>query len=241
LRTPLQAFLSEVEILRTNIEERMGGEEAGSLLRSIKQLDLIGVFMNMTINRSIDFTKASSGIKLNPSIESTDFSEALAWAAGCMTTSHSSVPIVFAPMAKSIHHQIYTDKQWLMENTLCLLSNALKFTTEGEITIRYSLETSPPVVDAAHCLSAAGAGGGGAGAGGVDNAAENGGRERDIELGVPVSVSVERGGGGPESAAAPMLRVEVEDTGIGIAQEHRQHLFKPFMQVCNLLTHSLTC
>ena len=102
LRTPLQAFLSEVEILRGNIENHTASEQSNVLLESIKQLDLIGVFMNMTINRSIDFTKSSSGIKLNPSIESINFSETLDWAVGCMMKSHTNVPIVIAPIAQNI-------------------------------------------------------------------------------------------------------------------------------------------
>ena len=95
--------------------------------------------MNMTINRSIDFTKASSGIKLKPSIESVNFSETMKWAVGCLQ-SHAKVPIVVVPIPQSIPNQLYTDKQWLMENILCLLSNAQKFTTEGEITVRCLLK-----------------------------------------------------------------------------------------------------
>jgi signal transduction histidine kinase len=137
LRTPLQAFQSEMEILRENIGK------AREIRQSLKQLDRICTFMNMTINRSIDFTKASSGIKLNPSIESMNFSDTMNWAVGCMNQSHhDKVPIVMLPIPPNIHNQIYTDKQWLMENMLCLLSNAQKFTTEGEITIRCSLDTN---------------------------------------------------------------------------------------------------
>ena len=121
LRTPLQAFQSEVEILRDNIEELMG-DKASVPLHSIEQLELIGVFMNMTINRSIDFTKASSGIKLNPSIESMNFSETLNWAVGCMRKSHTNVPIVISPIPKRIYKQIYTDKQVIGYDSLTHVS-----------------------------------------------------------------------------------------------------------------------
>jgi signal transduction histidine kinase len=141
LRTPLQAFQSELELLRGNIKDASTTDKS-SLFDSIAQLERICHFMTMTINRSIDFTKASTGIKLNPSIESTNFSDTMSWSVGCMMTSDANVPIVIAPIPKTIHNQVYTDKQWLMENMLCLLSNAQKFTTEGEITITCSLQSS---------------------------------------------------------------------------------------------------
>jgi hypothetical protein len=50
-------------------------------------------------------------------------------------TSDTNVPIVIAPIPKTIHNQFFTDKQWFMENMLCLLSNLQKFTTEEDITI----------------------------------------------------------------------------------------------------------
>jgi signal transduction histidine kinase len=142
LRTPLQAFMSEVQVLHYNIKKDCE-DRSGVLELSIIQLDRICEFMTMTINRSIDFTKASSGLKLNPSIESVNFPETLSWAVGCMDKSNETVPIIIMPVPLNIRNQIFTDKQWLMENMFCLLSNAQKFTTEGEITIRCALQSIP--------------------------------------------------------------------------------------------------
>ena len=64
--------------------------------------------------------------------------------------------------------------QWLIENLLCLVSNAVKFTTEGMVEVSCSLDMS-----------------------------------RDKK---------------------PLLRFEVEDTGIGITPQVRSSLFKPFSQ-----------
>jgi two-component system sensor histidine kinase/response regulator len=207
LRTPLQAFQSELELLRGNIKDESTGDKS-SLFDSIIQLERICHFMNMTINRSIDFTKASSGIKLNPSIESTNIAETLHWAVGCMMTSDTNVPIVIAPISNTIYNQIYTDKQWFMENMLCLLSNAQKFTTEGDITIRCSLHSAfqEDTVVQKHTTFGSDA------------------KEDNIEIDTSLIYT-------STETAMPKMLIEVEDTGIGISSQNQELLFKPFAQV----------
>ena len=228
LRTPLQAFQSEMEILQNNIKNRSGDQTC--LLSSIEQLDRICDFMNMTINRSIDFTKASTGIKLNPSIELINFSDTMNWTVGCMKMqSHAKVPIHFLPIPKSICNQLYTDKQWLMENMMCLLSNAQKFTTEGAITIRCSLDGSlhgavVPQLTAFESDS-------------VIADIETGSSQTQFEAGPSQSHQYEDDDDDEVVSVAEveevalMLLIEVEDSGIGIAKENQGRLFKPFMQV----------
>jgi signal transduction histidine kinase len=260
LRTPLQAFQSEIELLRETIKnDDNTPEKQKSQLDSIKQLGLICHFMNMTINRSIDFTKASSGIKLNPSIESVNFSDTMSWAVGCMVTTQEegTVPIELEPIPAAIHNHIYTDKQWLMENMLCLLSNAQKFTTEGAITIRCALHTkfegsvvrrsrSPDgtsIASVSSRVSVSSAKKYSISEHNGDNGEVHIGRSRgelsswrervsdfvvDLESG---SVSFSDETPAPSEVCSRMLMIVVEDSGIGITKENRDKLFQPFMQV----------
>jgi signal transduction histidine kinase len=237
LRTPLQAFQSEIELLRECIKNDDTPEKQKFQRKSITQLGRICHFMNMTINRSIDFTKASSGIKLNPSIESISFSDTMTWAVGCMVTTQGKVPIVLEPIPAAIHGYIYTDKQWLMENMLCLLSNAQKFTTDGEINIRCSLHSmfQGSVVQSLKSSSPASKRHfsdpvGGRECNGRSRRDLSSWREKvagfvDIEIGASPTVT---------ESAAPMLLIEIEDSGIGITKENREKLFQPFMQVYTL-------
>lgn len=202
LRTPLQAFQSELEFLRENIKSRLG-EKGNYLLRSVKLMERISSFMNMTINRSIDFSKASAGIKIYPSIESIDFSDTLKMSIRCLVHSHTDVPIIIASISENISNHLFTDKQWLMENLLCLLSNAQKFTNEGEIRIRCSLMSNEATKGVNEYTS---------------------GVEKDIEIGGESELK-------SDELEFSMLRIEVEDTGIGTVKENRQQLFTPFAMV----------
>ncbi len=98
-------------------------------------------FMLMTINRCLDFTKVSKGMKLSPKYETIDLIETIAMPINCMKNIQSKVFIRLVDVANAICSHVITDKQWLQENILCLLSNAVKYSSEGEVTITISTET----------------------------------------------------------------------------------------------------
>ena len=67
----------------------------------------------------------------------------------CVETTQKRVPIIFSvPANPELSEQlIQTDKQWLTDNMLCLLSNAVKFTESGCITVACSFEDGMVLVE----------------------------------------------------------------------------------------------
>jgi hypothetical protein len=101
-------------------------ESAVTLMGCVNNMKSINNFMLMTINRCIDYTKASQGLKLVPHRETIDLREALALPLSVMKDMQSKVVVVMRQMSADICSHVITDKQWLQENILCLLSNAMK-------------------------------------------------------------------------------------------------------------------
>ena len=93
-------------------------------------------FMWMTINRCIDYTKASHGIKLIPRNETTHIKKSLETPIKCVADIQSIIKIELKDIPNNISENIITDKQWLQENILCLVSNAVKYSTDGVVTIQ---------------------------------------------------------------------------------------------------------
>jgi signal transduction histidine kinase len=188
LKTPMQAFSLElnglaiilatynkqIEISGVTVDPKATDVFIKDSMQGVKTLKDTVHFMLMTINRAIDFSKASAGIKLSPSNSTCDIVEAIEWTQHLVADTQSRVPIIFRPISDLICSQVITDNQWLIENLLCLVANAVKFTEEGSVTISCSLDMS--------------------------------------------------------KQKKPLLRFEVEDTGIGILPEMRAALFKPFSQ-----------
>ena len=103
--------------------------------------------MLMTINRTQDYTKASTGMKLVPHNETLNWMETLQLPLDCMRNIQSRIPIGVSPeLPEDLCPYIITDKQWLQENVLCLLSNAVKYSSGGQITIHVSLLVEQDII-----------------------------------------------------------------------------------------------
>ena len=231
-------------------------EEAISSLQSIsnctKNMAATNRFMLMAINRCIDFTKASKGLKLNPKYETIDLMEALSLPLNCMNDVQGMIRIQLNPIPKDICSHIITDKQWFQENILCLLSNAVKYSSEGIVTISLSLHferrnpaflhkmvsmisrkkiytEDPPADDVAPTTN-------------------DSNKSFSVEV---ISRNIEEAATAvtqatlsqasdsnrsPIRALQPIgfLRIEVEDMGIGIEEDVMENLFTPFKQAQRL-------
>ncbi len=107
---------------------------------SISNIRDTNTFMLMSINRCIDYTKASRGFKLVPKYETLSLQDTLQLPLNCMKNIQDRIQIQLEPInTTEICSHIITDKQWLQENVLCLLSNAVKYSTDGQVNIRISL------------------------------------------------------------------------------------------------------
>lgn len=114
----------------------------------MKNMKNINSFMIMTINRCIDYTKASKGIVLVAKHSSFPLAEALELPHNCMKDmQESQTKIERAVISKDICSHVITDKQWLQENVLCLLSNASKYSSHGVVTVTVSLSTINDILE----------------------------------------------------------------------------------------------
>jgi signal transduction histidine kinase len=116
------------------------------LFTCFKNVSNTNTFMVMTINRCIDYTKVSKGIKLTPKYDTVEVMDVLAMPLQCMKNIQNRIKIELLPLSPEICSHIITDKQWLQENLLCLLSNAVKYSSEGTVSISVSITHHTPVL-----------------------------------------------------------------------------------------------
>jgi signal transduction histidine kinase/DNA-binding response OmpR family regulator len=112
----------------------------------IKNIRSTNAFMLMTVNRCIDFTKATRGLQITPNLDSIHFHETLSLPLNCMKNIQDRIQITLLPLSHKINCHIITDKQWLQENILCLLSNAVKYSTCGTVTMKVYLQENDEFV-----------------------------------------------------------------------------------------------
>ena len=106
--------------------------------KCLQCMSAINIFMTMTINRALDYTKASKGILLRPHYELISLSECISLPVKIMCDLQSDVVITMLPVLGNPPERFASDKRWLLENLLCLLSNAVKFSLHGDVQISVS-------------------------------------------------------------------------------------------------------
>lgn len=106
----------------------------------VKDVTNTNTFMMMTINRCLEYNQSLHGLKLIPKIEKVSIKEAVAFPISCMKNWDSKIQVTLSPISNDIFPFVFTDKQWLQENLLSLLANAVKISMKGSINVRVSLE-----------------------------------------------------------------------------------------------------
>ena len=101
-----------------------------SIKSSLDNTKNINSFMLMSINRCIDFTKSRHGVQLLPRMETANFIEVMTIPVSCMQNLQSNITIEFEEVHPSMCANVITDRQWLQENVLCYLSNAVKYSSK---------------------------------------------------------------------------------------------------------------
>jgi CheY-like chemotaxis protein len=105
---------------------------------------LVGTYqiLLMTINRFTDYTKISHEIPLVPTMESVHLIDTIFAPISCVQDLQSRIHVDVEPIDKKISEFIMTDRQWLQDNILCLVSNAVKFSMRGNTVVRVLLTSS---------------------------------------------------------------------------------------------------
>jgi signal transduction histidine kinase len=88
-------------------------------------------FMTMQINRALDISKIENNVKLMTNHEIFNIEDILIWAVNTMKCVQSRVLVILKAKTELIERTIVTDKGWMQENLLCLLSNATKYSPSG--------------------------------------------------------------------------------------------------------------
>jgi len=114
-------------------------EYSNQIRQSLRSIRNTNTFMIMAINRCIDYVKVNKGLRLIPRNETIDIIDTLTMPLECMKNIQEKIGIVLQAVPREICSHIITDKQWLQENVLCLLSNAVKYSAEGEVSVTLSL------------------------------------------------------------------------------------------------------
>jgi CheY-like chemotaxis protein len=111
-----------------------------TISQSVIAFKYITSFMSMMIHRATDYNKIRTNIPLLPHYTPTNIKDIFDYLEGCVVSSIADVPIVIDSLPFNVSPMIMTDRMWLLENLLSLLSNAQKYTHDGSVTIRCRLE-----------------------------------------------------------------------------------------------------
>eukprot|EP00596_Hydrurales_sp_CCMP1899_P000519 CAMPEP_0119034860 /NCGR_PEP_ID=MMETSP1177-20130426/1875_1 /TAXON_ID=2985 /ORGANISM="Ochromonas sp, Strain CCMP1899" /LENGTH=529 /DNA_ID=CAMNT_0006992639 /DNA_START=405 /DNA_END=1994 /DNA_ORIENTATION=+ len=134
LKSPLQTLVLGIESIRSIDPNGEVYQE------TINCLESACAFMSSAINRTIEYSRINCGVDIFISNTSFDLYESLKNPVRWMTTTlplHGKLALILDPIPIEMN-TILSDKHYLEENLLCLLSNAIKYSTHGIIRVNVS-------------------------------------------------------------------------------------------------------
>jgi signal transduction histidine kinase len=239
LKTPLHSIKADLEVLNLLMSKipKSAIDKAVALLQSsffqqtfefqslFNIMDATCKFMMMSINRSQDFMKASNNIGLFPVLNTFDLHAAVEISVTCIKHIESDRLIIVHPLDDNICSYLVSDEHWVMENLLCLLSNAMKYSNNGHVDVHMKV-IDAPLDDPSRRTSTS------------SSPTEKEECRRNQLTIIKGSDSFRRLSKDTDIARRDlavlttkrMILVTVEDSGIGISEEARKDLFQPFKQ-----------
>ncbi len=210
LRTPLNAILGMSE----SLQDEVFGSLNDMQLRAIKTIETSGSHLLELINDILHLAKIEAGqVELNrtPVTITQLCQSSLEFVRSQAFSKQIKLEVSLSPGLPDL----YVDERRIRQVLINLLNNAVKFTPEGG---RVALTVTPvltPVLTS------------------VDNGDPVCGDRACTNPPSPPNPPVVQATGSP--ICCRMIRFTISDTGIGIAPEHMDKLFKPFMQVDSAL------
>ena len=216
LKTPIHSVSMDIDFLKNSYLDVLqrfpdvktyfaSKNEEMNPMSVFESLESSCKFMTMSLNRCLDYTKASSNIALRPVMETFNIMSTLIVPVRCIKHHLQKADqgrIKVKTLSDDICPNVISDKHWFSENLLCLLSNAIKYSDKGTI-VDVLIELVPKnmiLVTEDSC---------------------------NMEpSNTPSSKQVER----QNKDITNMIRVSVADEGVGISESGRRNLFQPFKQ-----------
>ena len=179
------------------------------------------------INRGQDYMKATNNVALVPANGTFELANTLSMASRCVRSilpTGRRLTVHPLPADLCSHPNLISDSHWLLENVLCLVSNAIKYSDSGDIDLRIHITSAGgPMVDhQGHKMDLKGS------QKSIKSLrSQNSEKNKDKLAALRLVDAKDKD---KDKDAVRMLVVTIEDHGVGVPEELRESLFQPFRQ-----------